>query len=183
MDEEPSPIKDILYDEISKISNIFLKENLVNNSPIVIEKIIDSCKTRVLKLELDKVEALGILCESMMHYILTETLIPSMRKITMSGIYLDIIIPDAKTMSEKPEESLVLYFAKTADIKKINDELKRIKMIQPFQENVFVVTKNLLDLETREYEIEGNKSICNILQDIKQIVDSRKQNRFAIFKS
>ena len=93
--EEDSPIKEILYDVIREIPEKEIQTLFENgNHSKLIENLFEKTLPRINTISGDINEKLGILSESMSHYILTEMLIPSQRKIVYKDIEFDIIVPE-----------------------------------------------------------------------------------------
>ena len=80
--EEPSQIKEILYDVIKEIPEKDIRALFESgNQSKLIENLFEKTLPRINTITGDINEKLGILSESVSHYILTEMLIPSQRKI------------------------------------------------------------------------------------------------------
>ena len=85
--EKISSIKEILYSEIKKIPEKQIHQLLQNNEfSQFIQHILEKTIPRIKNLEIETEEQLGVLAESLSHYILTEMLIPSQRKIIHQNI-------------------------------------------------------------------------------------------------
>lgn len=182
--ESDSPVKDILYQEITNFTEKNIQLELSkNNSPKVIDKIISNSLSMVLKIPGDEDENFGILGEGLMHYLMTESLIPSQRKVSYDKVELDIVIPNLKLLKEKPEDSLIILFTKSGNIEKINQRISEIKNILP-KENIWIVLHSDLPINYKKYSIgTENDSFINILEDITKFLSKRKQSKFKIFKS
>ena len=90
---ENSPIKDALYAEIDKIGQNYVDRLLVEGKfSELFEKIYESSINNIDGV--DEYEKHGTLAESFTHYLFTEMLIPSQRKITFANTELDMIIPN-----------------------------------------------------------------------------------------
>ncbi len=87
---ESSPIKDALYAKIDGIGQEQIHQLLLNKKfselfERIYEPVIHSVQ------DIDEYEKHGTLAESLTHYLFTEMLIPSQRKITFENIELDMI--------------------------------------------------------------------------------------------
>ena len=82
---ENSPIKDALYENIEHIGEKQIHQLLLNSKfSELFEKI---CEPVIQKVkEIEEYEKYGILAESFTHYLFTEMLIPSQRKILFENI-------------------------------------------------------------------------------------------------
>jgi hypothetical protein len=180
---ESTPIKDILYGAINQITEpVILKELSSKNHSKIINKILDRCIPDISKLDGDSFEIFGMFAESMMHYLLTNALIPSQRKIIIKNTEVNIIIPDSRTLDASPKDALVLFFAKTSDHDFIMNHLEKLQKIQSVIENIWIISKSKLGISYKTFEIE-NKSFVTILDDINGFLESRKQSKFRIFKT
>ena len=78
-----SPVKDILYRELSNITeNKIQVEILKNNSSKIISEIISKCYPKIEQISLNLEEDFGIFAESLMHYFLAVSIISSQRKVS-----------------------------------------------------------------------------------------------------
>jgi hypothetical protein len=178
---ESTIIKDILYGQINQITEPkILKEISDKNYGVAINEILSGCIPDISKLDGDSFEIFGTFAESMMHYLLTNALIPSQRKIMIKNTEVDVMIPDSRTLDASPKDALVLFFAKTSDHESIMNHLEELQKIQSVKENIWIISKSKLDIPYKTYEIEN---ISTILDDINDFLDSKKQSKFRIFKT
>ena len=182
--ESDSSVKDVLYQELDRITeNKIELEISKNNSSKVINEIISNCSSKILQYSGDRDENFGVLAESLMHYLLTISIIPSQRKVSMDNVELDIVIPDLKLLKEKPKESLVILFPKSSNMNKINQRISEIKKIAD-QANIWLVLHTDLQVKYKKYLIGiDNNSFNNIIEDITKFLSKRKQSKLKIFKS
>ena len=180
-----SPVKDILYRELSEISeNKIQLEISKNNSKKILSEIISRCYPKIKQISLNMDEDLGIFAESLMHYFLTLAIIPSQRKISQKGIEIDIAIPDLRTVEKNPKDSLVIIFPKSKDKKFILKRISEIEKIHTIKENIWVVLHENLQLENKTYLInDTSKSFTGILDDINEFYSTRKQTKLKFIKS
>lgn len=181
---ESSPIKDILYDTINQISESKIQTEISSGKKqkIIIE-ILQWCIPKITKLDGDKHENFGAFAESLLHYLLTNALIPSQRKITIKDTEIDIVIPDSRTLGSAPKDSLVLYFAKTNNIHTITESIARLENIQPHKDNIRIVAKTKLAIPYKIYDIDDASNFATILDDIDGFLASRPQSKFRIFRT
>ena len=95
MSEEPNPIKDYLFDYIKskKIQELTAQSKFKE----IIDDVLENCYDKVISMD-KKEESLAIIATGLLHYLLTNALIPSQRKVEHNGIELDIVIPNLKTL-------------------------------------------------------------------------------------
>lgn len=176
-------IKEILYDSIDSHSDYIISDIVQGKSFQVIEIIYRECKDKLDKLEGNKSEIRGIFAESLIHYLLTIALIPSQRKITFSDVYVDVVIPDVKTLNTSPQDTLIISFPKTDDITKIKNRATELTKIQPIKENIWFVLENEIETGTRAYSIndKGSFLFSNILSDVIGFLTNKKQSKLKLF--
>ena len=180
MDEEPNPIKDILYETIDEINENNIKENISKGkSPEIINNIISISQKKISKLEGSHEINTAKLLTSLLHYLLTLVLIPSQRKIVVNETDVDIVIPDLKTLKTKPEESILICIPEIHEIKS-EKQIQLMDELQSIKENIWYVTEK--DLNKKTYSIK-NKTILKIIEDINKFLSSKKTTQFRFFKA
>ncbi|MEO9310197.1 MAG: hypothetical protein ABI337_07865 [Nitrososphaera sp.] len=177
---ESEQIKDILYDKIRRITDDQIQVAISSNGKAkIVQEILQDCFKQISRTE-DKPENFVICAEGLTHYVLTNMLIPSQRKIEVNGIEVDIVIPDSRTLLESPTKSLVLYFVKTGN-DQIITHLERLQKIQPKKDNIWVISKSVVPSQFRTYDVMTNFS--TMFDDIDDFIAKRSKIRFRIFKS
>lgn len=180
-----SPVKDILYQELSNITeNKIQLEISKNNSSKIISEIVLKCYPKIRQISRNLDEDLGIFAESLMHYLLTLATIPSQRKISKKDIEIDIVIPDSKTLQSSPKDSLIIIIPKSRNKNLVKKRISDLEQIHAVKENIWIVLDKDLKLENRTYLIKnGSRSLNKILGDINEFNSSRKQSKLKIIKS
>jgi hypothetical protein len=180
-----SPVKDILYQELSDISeNKIQIEISKNNSSKIISEIISKCYPKIQQISLNLDDGFGIFAESLMHYLLTIALVPSQRKISLKNIEIDIVIPDLRTLQSNPKDSLMIVFPKSRNKKLIEKRILDLEKIHTVKENIWIVLHEGLEFKNRTYLIKnGVNSLNKILDDINEFYSSRKQSKLKFIKS
>ncbi len=145
-------IKDTLYSVIDRIGREKIRQE-VNREIKISEKwsqeILLECKN-LMKSNLSD-ESIADLCEALLHFLLTASLLPSERKVNLTGTELDLVIPSLRMLKKDPDKALVIQI-----IRGIEDliDLQHIKSIQPFYENIWLVSTNkLVDTPHRNYHV------------------------------
>ena len=180
MDEEPNPIKDILYETIDELDENWIKENISKgNSAETINKIVSKSHDKVNKLEGNHVTNTAKLLTSLLHYLLSLVLIPSQRKIVENEIDVDIVIPDLKTLKTKPEESILICIPEIHEID-LEKQFQLMENLQSIKENIWYVTER--DLDKKTYSIKS-KTILKIIEDINKFLSTKKTTQFRFFKA
>ncbi|HSA98929.1 MAG TPA: hypothetical protein VLF17_07610 [Candidatus Nitrosotenuis sp.] len=176
-------VKEILYEQINSITEQRIQKDISGgNTAALIKKIIDNCRSEIIGLGGSQHESFETLAESLMHYLLTNALIQSQRKVTHNATEIDIVIPDMRTLLSSPKDALVVLFPKTSDAGAILESLGKIGTVQPIKENIWLVEKAGLGLQYKTYEIDNGCSFSNIINDIASFLSSKAQSRLKIFK-
>ena len=182
MQEEPNPIKDFLFDYLKKSEKRIQELVLQLKFTEIIDDVLENCYDKVILMG-EKEEGIGILATGLLHYLLTNALVSSQRKIDYNGIQIDIIIPDLKTLEIDPKKTLIICIPKTIDKTIIEQKLEQLQKIQPIKDNIWLVITKKLDVQTKTYVIEKkNASFSKIIYDIGQFVNVQGQNKFKILR-
>ena len=144
-------IKDILYSTLDKIGKEKIRMEVISEiemSERCCNEILEECKNRMGD-ELDE-ESFVNLCEALLHFMLTASLLPSERKVSWKGSGLDLVIPSLKMLSKSPEKALVIQIIKrNAELTKI----KHAESVQPHDANILIVSARRLEVEHKNYYI------------------------------
>ncbi len=144
-------IKDILYSAIAKIGKDKIRMEVINEiemSERRCNEILEECKNTMGD-HLDD-ESLGILCEALLHFMLTASLLPSERKVNWRGAELDLVIPSLKILNKNPDKALVIQIIRgNEEIAKI----KHAKSVQPHDVNIWTVSAKRLEIAHKNYYV------------------------------
>ncbi|MDP8886502.1 MAG: hypothetical protein M3M91_01785 [Thermoproteota archaeon] len=168
-------IKDILYSVIDKIGKE--KIQIEVNSEIEIsekrcDEILEECK-KLMGSGMSE-ESLADLCEALLHFLLTASLLPSERKVNLEGIELDLVVPSLKMLKKDPDKALVLQIIRENEELA---ELERTKSMQPNDENLWLVSARKLDTHHKNYYVGSSLfPYSRIIIDINAFL-VRKGNR------
>ncbi|MHA7647284.1 hypothetical protein [Nitrosopumilus sp. S4] len=181
MQEEPNPVKDYLFNYIKNSETI---PKLISKKKFdqIIDEIIQNCYDYVLTLG-EKDEVLGILATGILHYLLTNALIPSQRKIDYDGIELDIVIPDTKTLEMDQKKTLLVCIPKSSNPKIIKEKISQLEKIQNVSENIWVVLSENIAVEKKLFVIsKENNTLSQIIFEIAKFTNIGGNNKFKILK-
>lgn len=168
-------IKDILYSVIDKIGKE--KIQIEVNSEIEIsekrcDEILEECK-KLMGSGMSE-ESLVDLCEALLHFLLTASLLPSERKVNLKGTELDLVVPSLKMLKKDPDKALVIQIIRENEE---FAELERTKSMQPYDENIWLVSARKLDTYHKNYYVgSGLFPYSRIIIDINAFL-VRKGNR------
>ena len=181
MSDEVNPIKDYLFDYIEKSNNI---ENLIREKKfdIIINDIVENCYDKIILMDKEE-EAVGILATGILHYLLTNALLNSQRKVDYQGMELDIVIPDTRTLEKDAKMTLLILIPKSSDKKIIDEKISQLRKIQPTKENIWVVLSEHISLDCKSFVLSReNNSFSKIIFEIAQFSNVGGSNKFKILR-
>ena len=178
--EEENPIKEYLFEYIKKSEKKFQKLFSQEKMHLIIQDILDSCYDKA-SFE-NKEENLGILATGILHYMLTNAILNSQRKVEFQGIQVDIVIPDLKTLEKDPKKSLIICIPKTSDKKTILEKLQMLEKIQPEKQNIWLILTQDRGFQNKTYVVEKSGNFSNIVFDIAKFANVQGSNKFKILK-
>jgi len=181
MEDETNPIKEYLFDYIKNSETI---PKLIHEKKFdaIIDEIIENCYEKIIVME-EKNESVGILATGILHYLLTNALITSQRKVEYLGEELNIVIPDIKTLKKDPKKTLLICILKTSDINKINKKIQKLEKIQSEKENIWLVLPEKTSAEKKSFVLsKENNSFSKIIFEIAKFSNVGGSNKFKILK-
>jgi len=181
MADEVNPIKDYLFDHIEKSNSI---ENLIHEKKfdVVINEIVENCYDKVILMD-KKEEAVGILATGILHYLLTNALLSSQRKVDYQGMELDIVIPDTRTLEKDAKMTLLILIPKSSDKKIIDEKISELRKIQPTKENIWAVLSEDISIDCKSFVLsKDNNSFSKIIFEIAQFSNVGGSNKFKILR-
>ena len=180
-------IGNILYSIINEIGKEKIQADITLNvgvSKQYIQMIIDRFN-EVVNLNDENV---GSLCEALLHFMLTTRTLPSVRKVTIEKINLDVVIPNLHTLNNFPEKAIIIEIVK--DSQGITeDQQENIATIQPNVNNIWVVTREPASGNYVNYTVEcGNekstsqrRNFHDIIVDIDAFLEKTNDKSFRFF--
>ena len=178
---ESSPIKDALYAKIDAIGQEQIHQLLLNSKfselfEKIYEPVIHSLQ------DIDEYEKYGTLAESLTHYLFTEMLIPSQRKITFENIELDMIIPNTTELQKDSHNTVVILFVKTSNIEQVKQRIQDLKKLQKDDTKIWIISKGHIEIPQSTY-ITEKESFGKFLKDAQNFIKTKKMNKLNIFKT
>lgn len=182
-------IGDKLYSIIEEIGKEKIQADITLNVELsvqYIDIIMDRCKNVV---DFTNEEIIGSLCEALLHFMLTTRTVPSARKVRISKVNLDIVIPSLHILRNFPEKAIIIQIVKDSEgITK--DQQKDISTVQPNENNIWVVTKEPASGNYVNYttESDNNKMTSfqrrhfqDIIVDIEAFLQKTNDRSFRFF--
>ena len=178
---ESSPIKDALYANIDDVGQERIHKLMLNGKfTELFEEIFEST---VNSLDgINEYEKHGTLAESLTHYLFTEMLIPSQRKISFKNTELDMIIPNIAQLKKNSNNTILIFFAKTSSIDEIKKRIQKIKMIQNADSNIWVISKDDIQIPQITYTTK-KEYFSKFLKDTQTFVKTKEIGKLNIFKT
>ena len=181
MSDEENPVKDYLFEYIEK-SNTIPKLISEKKFDIVIDEIIENCYEKIILMD-KKEESVGILATGLLHYLLTNALLNSQRKVEYEGLELDIVIPDVRTLEKDAKMTLLILIPKSSDKKIIDEKISQLNEIQPNKDNIWVVLSEDIPVDSKSFILsKENNSFSKIIFEIAQFSNVGKSNKFKILR-
>jgi len=181
MEEEPNPIKDYLFEYIEK-SEIIPKLIIEKKFDQIIEDVTTNCYDHIMSMG-GKDETVGILATGLLHYLLTNALITSQRKVECDGTELDIVVPDVKTLEKDPKKTLLICIPKSSDIKIINEKIQELEKIQSEKENIWLVLSKDIPTGKKSFVLsKENNTFSKIIFEIAKFSNVGGSNKFKILR-
>ena len=181
MSEDSNPIKDHIFDYIEKSQSI---PKLISEKKFdqIIEDVANNCYDKITSMA-EEDEAVGVLATGLLHYLLTNALITSQRKIEYRGIELDIVIPDIKTLEKDQKKTLLICIPKSSDISIINKKIELLEKIQHEKENIWLVLSKNIPVAKKSFILsKENNSFSKIIFEIAQFSNVGGANKFKILR-
>ncbi len=181
MEEENNPIKEYLFYYIEKSEKRFQQLFSQTKMAEIINDMLDNCYDKVALME-NKEESLGVFATGILHYMLTNAMLASQRKVEYQGVEIDIVIPDLKTLEKDPKKTLIICIPKTLDKNTIKEKLEQLEKIQPEKQNIWLVLTQDLGFGKTYVIQKEESSFSSIIYDIAQFVNLQGQNKFKILR-
>jgi hypothetical protein len=181
MQEESNPVKDYLFEYIEKSSTI--PELIIQKKfDLIINEIIYNCYDKIISIGI-KDESIGVLATGILHYLLTNALLNSQRKIEYQGVELDIVIPDIKILEKDSKMTLLICIPKSSDKKIIDGKISQLEKIQPNQKNIWIVLSEDIHTNKKTFVLsKENNSFSKIIFEIAQFSNVGGANKFKILR-
>lgn len=155
-------VKEVLYSVIDGIGRGKIRSEVSANidaaSRKYCEQIVERCIKELGPQTSD--EALGTLGEALLHFMLTASLLPSERKVSLAGVELDIVIPSVKNLTKDPSKALVIQVIKDGTPQRA----MQVEPVQPNADNLWVISARPIETGHKNYALRDNYP--SIISDI-----------------
>lgn len=171
------------YEVINRIGKDKIRSDVISNVRIADEYMYTllSRSSRQFSYKLDNY-SLVTLYEILLHFMLTACTIPSQRKVKISYLSLDLVIPNLHTLSRSPRDAIILLFIRDLS----STTLKTVESIQSLfgtkadDLNIWPITALELSTPHKTYVInlDSRKNHLSIIQDIDVFLKKRRDRSF-----
>jgi hypothetical protein len=160
----PSDVKEVLYSAINSVGREKIGMGIaadIGACESYCKEILRRCES-MLGSEVDD-EKLATLCEALLHFMLTASILPSERKVNANGADLDIVIPSTRVLAKNPEKALVIQVVRGD----LDTKVKHANSAQPNRENIWLISAKPLQTDNRNYRLGSGKfQYARIISDI-----------------
>ena len=178
---QSSTIKYVLYAKIDDIGQEPIHELMLSGRfSELFEKIYETTINSIDNI--DEYEKHGGVAESLTHYLFTEMLIPSQRKISFKNTELDMVIPNIPELRKNNDNAILIFFVKTSNIDKIKQRIQEIKKIHNSDANIWVISKDDIQIPQTTYTTK-KESFSKFLRDAQTFIKTKKMDKLNIFKT
>ncbi len=155
--------KELFYSMIDRIGRDKVKGIIVSNPSDAINMLISEFNSYASSIDYDEGRDNATLVTVLMHYMLTECMIQSERKVTINDVMLDIVIPTTRMLRTNASNALVITIVNDTYLK-----VNLLESVQPNRENIWLIlphkeyTNEFLD-RVREYRIYAIDKYIDVL--------------------
>src|SRR5437867_12917891 len=162
----------MLYSAINEIGRERIRMDVASDVGLCEKyciEIVNKCKSR-LGSETNE-ETFAMLCEALLHFMLTASLLPSERKVSVHGADLDLVIPSARILTRSSDKSLVIQVIMGNDPAA---KVKQAESVQPKSENIWLISAKPLKARHRNYHLgPGILQYSRIISDISAFLSEK----------
>lgn len=166
-------VKELLYSVIDEVGKqkirCDLNANIAEASAKYCSEIVATC-TKRLGNEANA-ENLGVMCDALLHFMLTAVMLPSERKVFVDTVEYSVIVPSVKMLKKNPEKALVIQVIKNEDA---DLKIRQAEAIQPHKENIWLVSPYGIATTYKNYKLQGaGLQYTSLLADIQKFISEK----------
>ena len=122
----------------------------------------------------NKNETIAVLCEALLHFMLTVCTLPSERKIQVKdNPTIDVVIPNLQSLKRTPDKSIIIEIIRN---KMDSDKILQLEFLQPNHKNIWLISA--IPFSTTRYRIYAmptntglsHNSFSNVIKDINNFL-------------
>jgi hypothetical protein len=174
----------VVYDAINEIGKHKIRSGVISNIKIAdeyMQRLFNRSSEQFSK-RLDS-NSLIAMYEVLLHFMLTACTIPSQRKVKISHLTIDLVIPSLHTLSKSPSDAILVQFIRSEKDMTTIDELLSLLKLKIEDLNMWLITT--LDLHvggtTHVINLSASKNYCShIISDIDTFLKERRDKSFRL---
>ena len=174
----------IVYDAINEIGKHKIRSDVISNIKIA-DEYMQHLFNRSLEQFSNRLDgnSLVTMYEILLHFMLTACTIPSQRKVKISHLSIDLIIPNLHTLLRNPSDVIVVQFIRSPIDMTTLDEILSFLKLKTEDLNMWLITT--LDLKAKDtthvINLGASKIRCShIIQDIDTFLKERRDKSFRL---
>jgi hypothetical protein len=175
---DKADIVSVVYDAINEIGKQKIRSDVISNIKIADEYIqrLFSRSSEQFSNKLDS-NSLVTMFEILLHFMLTACIIPSQRKVKISHLTVDLVIPNLHTLSKSPNDAIIIQFIRSDKDMTTIDEILSILKLKSEELNMWLITT--LDLHSKGstyvINLSGSRVVhSHIIRDIDIFLKERR---------
>jgi hypothetical protein len=171
------------YDAIREIGKEKIQKDVISDTKLA-DKYMQVLFTRTLERFSYKLEdySLVVLCEILLHFMLTACTLPSQRKVRLSqDLCLDLVVPNFQTLAKNPNDAILIQFIRTPEELTRIDEILSLLKLKTKDVNIWLISAKDLKTSYKSYVITLNSSnhkYSQIVQDIDTFLKQTSDKSF-----
>ena len=119
------------------ISESLLSED-ISNSKTVISLLLNNC-TNLLNENNPVEDELVLFAEALLHFVLTVSMIPAERKVSVNDVAIDVLVPNSKNLKADSDKAVTIHFFKDR-AEDIDEAIAKLSKVQKNTNNIWVVS-------------------------------------------
>jgi hypothetical protein len=174
----------VVYDAINEIGKQKIRSDVTSNIKIADEYIqcLFNRSSEEFSNRLDS-DSLIAMYEILLHFMLTACTIPSQRKVKISHLTIDLIIPNLHTLSRSPSDAILVQFIRSDKDMTTIDEILSLLKLKAEDLNMWLISTLDLNVKntTHVINLSGSKIDCShIIIDIDTFLKERRDKSFRL---
>ena len=173
-----------VYDAINEIGKHKIRSDVISNIKMA-DKYMKSIFKSSTEQIIDRLDGNSLITiyEILLHFMLTACTIPSQRKVKISQLTIDLVIPNLQILSRNPDDAILVQFIRSDKDMTTIDELLSLLKFKAEDLNMWLITT--LDLHVKDtiqvINLSGSKIDCSyIIGDIDSFLKERRDKSFRL---
>jgi hypothetical protein len=174
----------VVYDAINEIGKHKIRSDVISNIKIADEYMISIFnKSTEQFINRQDSNSLITMYEILLHFMLTACTIPSQRKVKISQLTIDLVIPNLHILSRIPGDAILVQFIRSDKDMTTIDKLLSLLGLKTEDLNMWLITT--LDLHVKDtthvINLNSSKIDCSyIMRDIDTFLKERRDKSFRL---